>query len=386
MKTYRVLFVTSKSLGGSGKYISVLAEALKSRGVICDLIYFPLGVQQDAEIESSFVRTYHFATPPGLSPLVCWRNALQVRRLLKTVKYDIVHTHTSLGGTMGRLGALMARQHGLFVGHTIHAYGADEFTPIPQKWFYWVIERAFDNLTDGYVSPSNYMVQYGGRTHLITTKKATVIYNSLPLKSPADDRSDQRARIRGRLGIKDNVSLMLFCGRLERQKGVDVILEAMGRLKLADRIYLVVCGVGDDEPKLKEMALQLGIHASISWEGWQSDVSAYYAAADMYVMPSRWESFGLVFLEAMNYSLPVLSTNVQAIPEVVVHQETGLLCDSDDASALAENINKMVDDQMFRQRLGRAGKLRQTNYFKFNNFVDQHVEWYEQAISMNAGR
>lgn len=374
----KILFVTSKSLGGSGKYISTLAAALRERGYHCELVYYPMGVAQDAEIEAAFSAVHHFKARPGFSPMSVAANVARVRDVLQHNRFDWVHTHTSLGGLFGKVGAKMA-QSGARVGATIHAYGADEFTPVPQKWVYWVIERFLDLLTDAYVSPSQYMVDYGRRIHVIAQNKATVIHNSLPLQPPSDDVSALRLSKRAALGLANDQTAFLFCGRLEKQKGVDVLIAAFAKLPQDLRCHLILCGIGDDEDKLREQARTLGLEANITWAGWQTELEPFYACADVYAMPSRWESFGLVFLEAMNHSLPVASTRTQAIPEVVEDGVTGLLSANEDVSALAENLLKLATDHVLRQRLGQAGKKRLGESFSFERFVDAHVQWYKAA-------
>ncbi|WP_300049489.1 glycosyltransferase family 4 protein [Malikia sp.] len=371
----KILFVTSKSLGGSGKYISTLASALRDRGHHCELVYFPLGVAQDTEIEAAFAAVHHFDSRPGFSPIAVAANVKKVRSILKAGRFDWVHTHTSLGGLFGRLGSIGAGAS-LKVGHTIHAYGADEFTPVPQKWVYWAIERFLDDFTDAYVSPSKYMVEYGRRTHVIRPHKATVIYNSLQLKPVSPEAAELRRRKREELGVADGEIVYLFCGRLERQKGVDVLIASLGKLPKDLAYRLVICGIGDDGVKLRAQAEQLGVAQRITWAGWQTDLEPFYAAADAYVMPSRWESFGLVFLEAMNHSLPVASTRTQAIPEVVADGETGLLSLNEDADGFAQNLLKLALNAEQRRTLGRAGKQRLESHFRFERFVDEHVSWY----------
>jgi len=374
----RILFVTSKSLGGSGKYISSLAGALGARGYHCELIYFPLGVSQDREIEASFQNVHHFSRKPGFSPFGVIANILQARAIVANGNFHWVHTHTSLGGLAGRLAARLvsARPN---IGHTIHAYGADEFTPRPQKWLYWLIERVLDYMTDAYVSPSRYMMEYGRRSSLITAAKARVIYNALPLKAPASAAVGQRSARRDSLGLRPDQSVLLFCGRLEPQKGMDVLLRALSLLPKDDSWQLLVCGSGDDEDALRRLADSLKLTDRISWLGWQSDLEIFYSASDIYVMPSRWESFGLVFLEAMNHSLPIVSTRVQAIPEVVEEGVTGLLSSSEDTRALADNLLCLMADPDRRRRLGQAGQERLQSLFGFDRFVDEHVRWYEEG-------
>jgi glycosyltransferase involved in cell wall biosynthesis len=372
----KILFVTSKSLGGSGKYISSLATALREKGYHCELIYPPTGVTQDAEIEAAFPTVHHFAVGPGFSPVRIVKNMLQVRKLVAQNNFDWVHTHTSLGALVGKLGARLAPKK-VAVGATLHAYAADEFTPVPQKWFYWMIERFLDLLTDAYVAPSHYMVEYGKRIRVIDPKKATVIHNSLPLKPPSSSLALARATKRESLGFAADEIIFLFCGRLEEQKGVDTLIAGFAKVPAELRSRLVICGLGEDERKLKQLAVSLNIDSRIHWAGWQSDVEPFYAMADVYVMPSRWESFGLVFLEAMNFSLPVVSTRTQAIPEVVDDHKTGLLCENGDVLALAANMTLLATDAELRRRMGKAGQRRLMEHFTFERFVEDHIGWYE---------
>jgi glycosyltransferase involved in cell wall biosynthesis len=150
--------------------------------------------------------------------------------------------------------------------------------------------------------------------------------------------------VRETIGLLEDETLFLFCGRLEK-KDVDVLFDAIA--KMDDRISFKVawCGEGDLRNKLNEQANRLGIQHRLHWLGLQSDVSQFYAAADIYIMPSRWESFGLVFLETMNYETPILSTKTQTIPEVVEDQVCGLLSENEDSSQLANNMAIFLNDK-----------------------------------------
>ena len=371
-----VLFITSKSLGGSGKHITALASGIRAR-VQCDLAYFPSGVAQDTELEASFSKVHHFPRKPCLDAGAIAADVRFATGLLASGRYQAVHTHTSLGGLIGRLAARVCRQP-IKVIHTLHAYGADEFTPRPQKWVYWTVEKALDQLTHRYVSPSHYTREYGRRTRVIDAGKACVIHNSLPLQPPEATRVEQRRRLRGELGLADDDILFLFCGRLERQKGVDILLEAARRLGTAVRFKLVLCGVGEQQAPLQRQARALGIEERLVWAGWQADVRPYYAAADVFVMPSRWETFGLVFLEAMNYGLPILSTRTQAVPEVVKDGVCGLLSANEDPGELADNMLRLAGDPDLRAQLGANGQQLLDRSFSYETFLRSHLALYQE--------
>lgn len=364
----KVIHVTSKSLGGSGKYIEVLSKGLKKLDVQTVLAFFPTGAKQDSEIISGFDEVFEFKRKPSMNPFSLLMIAFQLRGLIKSSNIDVVHTHTSLGGVIGRLATV-----GLHVPtvHTIHAYGADEFTPIPQKWFYAFIEKTLDLLTTKYISPSKYMVDYGVKEKIISKEKANVIYNSLPLKSPDFEKNHQiRKNFRRLHSVDETTTILLFCGRLEPQKGFDILLKALSELSIGDPDYLLfVCGSGDCFDRYKQMSIDLNIEGKIRWCGWQSDLTSFYASSDIYVMPSRWESFGLVFLEAMNYKLPIVSTKTQAIPEVVENNITGLLSKNEDTVELSINIETLINNPSLREAYGNNGFDRLNEKFLFDDFI-----------------
>lgn len=380
----RVLFVTSKSLGGSGKYIEVAARGFKNAGLECELVYFAQGDAQDQSIEEPFDVVRYLPVSPSFNPIGIIKNAAFIGKVARGGEFDIVHTHTSFGGLLGRIGMAFFARNKVKIVHTLHAFGADEFTPQPQKTLYWIIERFLDLVTDRYICPSDYMRLYGAKTRVVSPDKCRVVYNSLPLTAPPPEaqRLEASRRLRSRLNVSDNCCF-LFCGRLERQKGLETLLAAFA--KLLDRSFviadLIICGSGEDEVALKRLASSLNISERVHWQGWQSDLTDYYSAADVYVMPSRWESFGLVFLEAMNYSLPIVSTETQAIPEVVEDGVIGLLSPVDFVDDLEVNMFRLFADPDLRRRMGGAGLVRSQTLFSYDSFIKSHIEVYEEVLA-----
>jgi glycosyltransferase involved in cell wall biosynthesis len=301
-----------------------------------------------------------------------------VRKVLREGRFSAVHTHTSFGGLIGRIGAFFSGSPVKII-HTLHAYGADEFTPYPQKWLYWLIEKGLDAMTDRYISPSRYTRDYGTRIRLINPCKATVIHNALPLSAPLPANDLERQDVRTRLGAAPDDIVFLFCGRFEKQKGIDVLLHAVAQIRTQAAFRVVLCGTGELEEALRRLAVRLGIQDRIVWLGWQPDLRSFYGASDVYVMPSRWETFGLVFLEAMNYSLPILSTMTQAIPEVVEHSVSGLLSANEDAPGLARNMEKLIMNAELRGQLGKHGHQRLRAQFSYEEFIHSHLALYREC-------
>ena len=140
---------------------------------------------------------------------------------------------------------------------------------------------------------------------------------------------------------------------------------------------------GDGRQRAEAVAEELGVKASgvVVFAGIRRDVPRLMAASDAFVMASRWEGLGLVFLEAMATRLPVLSTHVSAIPEVVIDGETGLLVPPDDSAAMASAMVRLSAEPGLREALGEAGHRRVVQRFGLDRMVDETIEIYRSVCA-----
>jgi len=143
---------------------------------------------------------------------------------------------------------------------------------------------------------------------------------------------------------------------------------------------LKVIGAGELEQELRALAEELNLSHAVEFRGFIVDGRAAMEQFDIFVHPSRWEGFGLVFLEAMAASLPVIATNVSSIPEIVVDGETGLLVDVDDVGELADAIIRLIENPQLAEKMGRMGRKRVQEKFGINEMVEQTCAIYEQVL------
>ncbi len=199
----------------------------------------------------------------------------------------------------------------------------------------------------------------------------------------ADHRGDfARRRAQG-----DDAVEILFVGRLERRKGVDVLLEAGARLlRERSQVRLRIAGADNAYANGAEDLWPAWVaeHASdvadrIVFDGPVDDTELLqaYADADIFCAPSRYESFGLVHVEAMMMGLPVIGGDVGGMRATIVDGETGLLVDPEDPSALLAALTRLVDDGALRARMGAAGRARYDAEFALTIAVERHVERFE---------
>jgi len=224
----------------------------------------------------------------------------------------------------------------------------------------------------GWVTACSRAVLETARYHLpALIPISSVIHNALPMPDEQAVRPDGAVR------------RLAYVGRLVRQKGVDVLIAAMKLL--GDRfpaLNLAIAGDGDVRPALEAQAVQLGLGTRIVFVGTLSHDAVYpfLAEADLVVMPSRIESFGLVALEAAQMARPIVASAVDGLPEVIDDGQTGLLVPPDDPAALAQAIAALLDDPQRARALGAAARRRAETLFAWDRYVGSHERLFETML------
>ena len=258
---------------------------------------------------------------------------------------DVVHLHSSFAGVIGRACLLLlwpvARPK---VVYCPHAFSFLMQTSNGKKKIYSWIEKALLPMTDAIICVSQYEADQA-KAHGIAGDKLVVIHNGVAER-----------HIEKPVNLDDPRINVLFVGRFDYQKGYDILFNAMKRNQNPN-IHLTLIG---DSVHSAEKIEKL---PEAEYTGWlkASQMERYFIAADVLVIPSRWEGFAMVPLEAMSYSLPIIASDATSLPEVVIDNETGYLFKNDDADSLLSVFNRL-DKSDLREK-GRKGNQLFTNNF-----------------------
>jgi glycosyltransferase involved in cell wall biosynthesis len=166
-------------------------------------------------------------------------------------------------------------------------------------------------------------------------------------------------------------------GRLEPQKGYDVLMRALSAIEGAT---LVLVGEGSERAALEQLASKVGVAERVEWLGWRDDARSYLRAFDVFAFPSRFEGFPLAVLEALLASVAVVATDVGSIGEAVRHEETGLLVPQDDSDALADAIRKLLADEPLRRRLAEQGRRLVLERYTAEHMTHAFESLYEELL------
>lgn len=286
----------------------------------------------------------------------------EIYKLCKQQKFDIVHTHSTKPGIIGRTAAWFAKVP--LIIHTVHGLSFHKFIKFPLWQFYWFCEMLSSLFCDKITIVNKYYVKY----FKWFKKKTSTIYNGIDfskLKRESYSRS-----------TKDSIKI-LYVGRLDIPKDPLTMLQAAKIVcsKYPQVIFSIV-GDGEKYEECNSFIISNNLQERVLLEGWQSDVSQYYASHDLFVMSSIYESFGLIFLEAGFYGLPVVATNVEGIPEVIEDGITGFLSEPLNFKDLAENILKLLGDNDLRLKMGKAAYDRVTTQFSVDKMIKEYEKIY----------
>jgi glycosyltransferase involved in cell wall biosynthesis len=336
-----------RGIGGSERHLLTLLPALTELGAEPVLVGLD---DPDWDVapfyEELAVPSVRIPAPRDLDPLL----AVRLRRALRRLRPDIVHTHLVHADVYGALAAgrapLVATKH-----------NDDRFRVGPFRF----VERLLARRAARVIAITDALRRFTVEQVGLPAAKVTTIHYGLDAPPPAWAPTE--------LELPDG-RLVVAVARLVPQKGVDVAVRAMAGLDAT----LVVLGEGPERARLEELARELGVRLLLP--GRVGDVGSVLGRADALVHPARWEGFGLALLEAMHCSLPVVATGVSSIPEIVADDETGLLVPADDPDALRAALGRLLADEELRRRLGQAGRERARAEFSVERMARRTLDVY----------
>lgn len=289
-------------------------------------------------------------------PLADLRALGGVWRAIRRVRPDIVHTHTSKAGFIGRLAARLAGVRRIVHtphGHIFHGY----FTGASTRLFV-----AMERLATRFTERITVLTDAEAAQHLALgigrPEQFVTIPSGVDL-AEARARAADAPRVRRALGIEGDALLMGTVSRLVPIKGLTHLVAALPEiLRRCPQAHLAVAGDGPERSALAAQAGALGVADRVCFLGFREDVPAVVGALDLFVLPSLNEGLGKVLVTAMALGVPVLATKVGGVPEVVEDGRQGLLVPPADPAALAKAAITLLEDRAAAAARGAAGRIR----------------------------
>lgn len=363
------MVITTLDTGGAEKHLLLLSRTLIEKGHSVDVVYLKgEGSLADAFREMG-VQVEKVAME---SPFHLLRAPRRLSALIKNNGYDVVHSHllkADLTAALAGPEVLVASKHN------------DERALLNPVFSF--VHGLISARARAVVVLSDHVGEFVRRHGRVAGEKITRIYYGLDASSfGATD--EEKSRVREELKLEREVPVLTMVARFAPQKDHAALLEAARRLKLEGREFRLLL-VGDDpfgrhRERMEELSCTLDLGCRVTFTGIRSDVPALLGVTDIFVMPSFWEGLGLVFLEAMAFSLPVVASRVSAVPEVVAHEETGLLTPPGDPEGLRSALARLLDDPEGAARMGGAGRRRLEEKFSLQTMCNETEKVYFRCL------
>ena len=293
----------------------------------------------------------------------------EIRRSIKNLRVDVVHTHTSKAGLLGRLAASTVKPRPVRV-HTFHGHLLTGYFSSWKTKLVYSIEKFLERFTDSFVAMGSQVRMDLEAIGLGRRASFNVFFPGLPSRV-----FEMKAVVRKELALKENETYILFVGRMTAIKRPDRLIDSVGEL-VKRKVDIRVLAAGDGEllDGLRDRANEKGL--PITFLGWRSDIPKLIAASDIAVLTSDNEAVPLTLIEASMAGLPLVSTNVGSVSDVLVNDLNGYLVDSE-PGALADALQKLAIDPVLREIMGKAGRERATRYFSLEKMCAEHTELYQ---------
>lgn len=310
----------------------------------------------------------------GFRPRKVGRDVRALRRLLREGDFDLIHTHGSQDSWAVTF-ALVNFHPRPVVLRTRH-----NVFPIRD---HFLNRKLYGTWTDGLVCISEAIVEYCAAKPYLKRENLSLIHSAVDAErfNVPRDRS-----LLDEFGIADRY-VAVVTGRLREEKGHRHLIEAVKRVAAeVPEFVLLVVGSGSLESELKKQVNAAGLEDRVIFTGFRTDIPQILAAVDLFVMPSVSEGLGTAILEAGAAGLPIVSTRVGGIPDIIKDGESGLLAPPGDAGALADALIRMSRNPEFAAQCGQAARRHVHQQFSEESLVRKTEEAYRRWLDRGPRR
>lgn len=357
-----LVLIKGLGIGGAERLISEGARFWDREAFHYSVAYvLPWKDQLVPELEETGIETFMIGSHRGLGPSAVGR----LRRLVVERDIDLVHAHLPTMGILARLAS-----------------------PVP-------VVYTEHNLSSSYSLPTRWAARatYGRNRAVIAVSDAVArgvaswpgpVATVIPNGVAVDSSRDRAAAARRELGLGPADILIAHVGNIRPGKGHDMLIDAAQDL-LRRRPDVTIISIGvekfpGDLQRVRERASQAGLEDRLRFLGRRPDALSFVAAADLFVNPSEVEGLPLAVLEAMALERPVVATAVGGVPTIVINEETGLLVEPGDPSALAKGIEQLLDNRAAAERMARNARSLVESQFGLGNMIEETESIYRMVL------
>jgi N-acetyl-alpha-D-glucosaminyl L-malate synthase BshA len=360
--------------GGSGVVASELAIGLAERGHEVHIVSYATPFRLQGFHPNLYMHEVDFTTYPLLKyPPYALALATRLVDLAETFQIELIHAHYAMPhATSAYLAKQIMGSQGIKTVTTLH--GTDITLVGADVSFKKVIKFAIEE-SDGVTAVSQYLKQRTIEEFGIQ-REIRVIHNFIDPARPALSRNLHLRETYAPNGEK----LLIHASNFRPVKRTDDVVRVFARVQELIPARLVLIGDGPQLRTTQQLVSDLNLSEKVHFLGEQDQLEPLLSCADLFLLPSEQESFGLTALEAMNCGVPVIATDIGGLPELVAHDETGYLFPIGETERMAEAAAALLRNHEQHERFGRKARDRAVQGFNANQIIPQYEAFYEEVL------
>ncbi len=375
--------ITRLDKGGSAENTFLTVKGLDKEKYDVTLMSGPVddpSQERRKQVEDSGVQYIH------ISKLVRNLNVLydsialfKISRFLAKEKFDIVHTHTSKAGLLGRFAAKLA---GIpHIVHTPHGHVFFGYFGLLKTKIFIFLEKLAARIADKIVTLTSREKSDYISCKIAGEEKFVVIHSGIELSKYQKLSQDEKTKLKKEIGLPSNSFVVGTVGRLVPVKAPELLIKASQPIftQYPDT-YFVFAGDGPLKEDLYTAAKEIGGEKNIVFLGWRDDAHRILSIFDVFCLPSLNEGMGRVLAEAMAHGIPIVASAVGGIPDLVIHEKNGFLVPSQNTEELAKYIQVLIADEEKRKKMGEAGK-KMASRFSSETMIKKIADLYEELMT-----
>jgi glycosyltransferase involved in cell wall biosynthesis len=376
--------ITRLIVGGAQENTVLTCEGLAQRGHRVTLISGPTRGPEGSLVPRVRGGAYTFIEVPQLvrrvSPRLDWAALRALKSLYHELRPDVIHTHSSKAGILGRFAA---PRNGPAVVHTIHGMSFNRTQPWLVRRVYATLEKHAARRTHAIVTVADAMIEQSLAAGVCERSRMTTIHSGMETELFDASRYD-RARLRRSWGVEPQHVVVVTVARMFRRKGYEQLLPALARAAAGDaNLRFVWIGDGAQRAEYEAELTRLGLRQRTTLTGLvpPERIPELLSGCDLLAHASQWEGLPRVAVQALLCGLPVVAFDIDGTPEVVTNGRTGVCVPLGDEAGFAAGILRLAADPELRRSLAETGRTRCLHDFNWRRMVERLEELYARCLN-----
>ncbi len=374
----KILYIITKlELGGAQKVCLKLAEAFSRDHEVH--VMAGRGGLLDDEARRLFGERFIVNPYMGreISPIEDIQALCFIRKYIRRYSFDVIHTHSSKAGILGRYAAYKEKTHRII--HTIHGFAFNDFRNGIVNEIYKTIERWAARYSHALVAVTSEDIAIGVKNNIGFPKQYVLIRAAADIAYFSEYKSDAGV-IKKSLAIPENAKVVAQISCFKKQKNpVDFIRMAASVLRIKKDVFFVLIGDGILRKKIEMAVARYGISDNVRLLGWKDDVRPFIAACDVVTLTSLWEGLPITIVESFAMRKPVVATSVNGNKEMIVHGKNGFLYQPGDVTKAADYICTLLDNRAMQVQFGDNGYEKVAQEFSNQVMIEKTMKLYKNS-------